>query len=535
MGGNHLYRVLDATCQVGRHLKWQAGQPQSAGDLIGEMDHFGIAEALVLDCLSRECHPAEGNRRVLEVTANEPRLHPAWAALPHGEPDEQPPPEQMLADMRRHRVGALFLLPGQHRFSLSDWCVDAFLEPLAEARAPVFINPTEIGPSGVPSDATDWDGVVALCRRWPTLPVIVSEYRIRRTSRIMYRALDACPNLHIELSACWLHRCIEYVAENWGAERLIFGSNWPSLGQGQTLAPLTTAELSDADKQRIAGDNLRALMSWCEPEHPQVELPPPADAFVAFAQTGSRPADMTFVDNHGHLGGRASHYHLPCCDLEGIVRDMDRLGVESTCAFCFTGVFGDEQPGNDAVIDAVRRYPDRFVGFTMLNPHRGRDEMLRELERCSAHGLRGVKLIPHYQGYPNEGDLVDVACQWAHDHSQIILNHHWGSPEQMERLVATYTDACFFTGHSTSAYADIMKRYANLYVCSCPLCPPRACEDMVAAIGSDRLMFGSDLQDLPIAWGLGPILFSRLPMADKKRILGGNLRRVLKQYSRPQE
>jgi hypothetical protein len=274
-------------------------------------------------------------------------------------------------------------------------------------------------------------------------------------------------------------------------------------------------------------------MAWCEPVHPQVTLPAPADEFVAFAQTGQRPATMTFCDNHGHMGGHLSHYHLPNCTLDGIVRDMDRLGVERACVFGFTGVTSDEQPGNDAVIEAVRRYPERFVGFTMLNPHRGRDEMLRELARCQAQGLRGIKLIPHYQGYPTEGALIDVACQWAHERRQIILNHDWGSLAQVERLVSTYPDACFFTGHSTAAYAGIMKRHANLYVCSCPLLQPRACENLVAAIGADRLMFGSDLQDLPIAWGLGPILFARLSPDDKRLILGENLRRILPQYSRP--
>jgi predicted TIM-barrel fold metal-dependent hydrolase len=76
-----------------------------------------------------------------------------------------------------------------------------------------------------------------------------------------------------------------------------------------------------------------------------------------------------------------------------------------------------------------------------------------------------------------------------------------------------------------------MKRFANLYVCSCPLLWPRACEDVVATIGADRLLFGSDLLDLPIAWGLGPILFARLPAAEKRMILGGNLQRILSRYS----
>ena len=49
-------------------------------------------------------------------------------------------------------------------------------------------------------------------------------------------------------------------------------------------------------------------------------------------------------------------------------------------------------------------------------------------------------------------------------------------------------------------------------------------------IGADRLLFGSDLMDLPIAWGLGPILYARISEADKRKILGGNLRRLMDQY-----
>ena len=78
-----------------------------------------------------------------------------------------------------------------------------------------------------------------------------------------------------------------------------------------------------------------------------------------------------------------------------------------------------------------------------------------------------------------------------------------------------------------------MRERDNLYICSCPLWDgPRGCENVVATIGANRLLFGSDLQDLPIAWGLGPILFAHLPADEKRLILGGNLRRVLETYSR---
>src|SRR5690606_33175192 len=96
---------------------------------------------------------------------------------------------------------------------------------------------------------------------------------------------------------------------------------------------------------------------------------------------------------------------------------------------------------------------------------------------------------------------------------------------------STYPDACFFTGHTTMAYADIMKKHENLYVCSCPVHTPRIVEQVVAAVGAERFMFGSDLTDLPVAWGFGPILFAHISEAQKRLILGENLRRVLERYS----
>src|SRR5690606_19549066 len=137
--------------------------------------------------------------------------------------------------------------------------------------------------------------------------------------------------------------------------------------------------------------------------------------------------------------------------------------------------------GNDIVSRDVNKYSDLFVGFTLLDPLRGEEKMVEELKRGAAQGMRGIKLIPTYQGYPVEGPLIEIACQWAHDHQQIIINHHWGSADQIEKLVSKYTKACFVTAHTTTAYADVMKKYPNLYVCSVPLLTPRACEEVVEA------------------------------------------------------
>jgi predicted TIM-barrel fold metal-dependent hydrolase len=526
------WNFFDARCKVGLHVRQTTPDrsPYSPEHLLGDMDHCGMAEALVLDCLSVENSPRDGNPRVLKACQGNPRLHPAWVALPPGS-DETPAPGEMLEQMRQNKVGALYLLPNQYRYSLGDWSIDELIEPMAAAGVPVFVSYDEVGPAGNRADLTDWDEVVALCRRWPTLPVTVSEFRIRRGQRALYKAFDACPNLRLEVSGYWLHHGIEYITRRWGAQRLIFGSNWPTHGIGLTLATVACAEIDDADKKKVAGDNLRNLIRWCEPAHPTVKPTPPADELVQWGRTGEKPAGVKLYDNHGHVGGTSGHYHVPDGGADALIREMDRFGIEQACVFSLSGVFTDEVYGNDRAIGYIRKYPDRFVGFTMLNPHRGPDFMRRELDRCAKLGMRGIKLIPTYQGYPEEGSNIDAACQWAHERKQLILNHEWGSPEQMRRLVSTYPDACFFTGHTTIKYAGVMKEYKNLYVCTCPVRDPRIVETVVDAIGADRFLFGSDLTDLPIAWGIGQILFAHIPEADKRKILGDNLKELLTRYS----
>ena len=40
------------------------------------------------------------------------------------------------------------------------------------------------------------------------------------------------------------------------------------------------------------------------------------------------------------------------------------------------------------------------------------------------------------------------------------------------------------------------------------------------AVPAEKIVFGSDMPDLPLMFGMGPILCARIPDDDKRRILG---------------
>ena len=527
---------FDACCYLGRHVHKPEGQPETAEEILAAMDHFGIHEALVVDTLSRETNPMAGNRRIIERTRAHPRLHPAWAAL-MPQSRELPPPREFVAQLREAGVGAVFLFYGQFDIRLEDWGIDPLLEELAAVRCPVVLCPVNWREGGH-QDATDWHNVVRICRKFPDLPVIVTEARVYKSQRAVWAALAACPNLKIDLSALWLARSIEFVCREFGADRLVWGSQLPERTPGAPLMQLNYSLIRKDELALIAGGTMRKLLSW-NPKirfvGESVKLSPPSDSIHRAARECTGALDGTplagerFYDCHGHIGWATPH-HVTWHKLEELVREMDLFGVQVCCVFGLEGVFGDETYGNDEVADAVRRFPNRFIGFTMVNPNHGERAMREELERGLAMGMKGIKLIAWYQGYPTEGPLIDVACEFAHRHRQFILNHSWGSAAQMERLCKTYPDACFFAGHTTREYAQLVKRVDNLFICTCPLLGWHQTEEYVELYGADRLLFGSDLTDLPIGWGMGQIAYANIPEADKRLILGGNLKRLMDKY-----
>ncbi|HIE26554.1 TPA: hypothetical protein EYP66_04645 [Candidatus Poribacteria bacterium] len=544
---------FDACCYIGRHVHKPDGQPETTEEILAEMNHFGIHEALVIDVLSRETNPMAGNERIIQRTKNHPRLHPAWAGLmTHSR--ELPPPRELVARMEELGVGALFLFYGQFDIRLDDWGVDDLLEALQELRVPVFLCPNNWREPGR-IDLTDWSNVVRICRKFPELPVIVTENRTYKSQRAGYAALEACPNLKFDLSSWWLHRRIEFICGEFGAERLVWGSQLPERNPGVPMMQLNYSDISPQELSLIAGGNMRNLLSWNKNikfVNDQATLSEPIDSLHRAARERLSLKDEKFYDCHGHIGWCTPHHVVVHPHLlpspqagersgvrpffkgeeniaEDLVREMDKFGIQVCCVFSLEGIFSDETYGNDVVAAVVKKYPDRFIGFTLLNPNHGERLMRKEMERGLEMGMRGIKLISAYHGYPTEGPLIDVACEFAHQHGQFILNHHWGSPQQIERLCKTYPNACFFTGHANAEYGEVTKRVDNLFICTCPFLSWGQTEQFVKIYGSDRILFGSDLTDLPIAWGLAPIFYAKIPEADKCKILGENLKALMNQ------
>jgi predicted TIM-barrel fold metal-dependent hydrolase len=240
-------------------------------------------------------------------------------------------------------------------------------------------------------------------------------------------------------------------------------------------------------------------------------------------------SDELVIDAHAHMGV-IRDYHVPQPGADRLVSYMDRYGIDQACVFGFAGVMSDFVWGNDLVIEAVKRFPSRFVGYATLSANYPED-LVPELDRTDRLGLLGIKLITSYQGHPEETERLNPVYEWANSKGRIILSHQWGSAEFLDRIAGTYRDACFVIGHLNFSYAETVRRRDNVFTTTTFVPWPGAVTRAVAAFGAENVLFGSDFPDLDVSLNLGPLLTAPISDKDKRMIVRLNMQRLLRDYA----
>jgi len=239
---------------------------------------------------------------------------------------------------------------------------------------------------------------------------------------------------------------------------------------------------------------------------------------------GERLSGEVLLDCHAHIG-RHSDYVIPRNRPEELAEEMRRLNIRGAFVFQFTGgTCGEVEYGNDLIAEACLQLPGRFLGLTMVNPMFER-EVFPELERCRKRGFVGIKLIPHYQGYPPDGVLLEQICAYAHENNMPVLNHAWGA--LLEQWLRKYPRCQFITGHWDPARGPLTKQYDNLWICTCLPIAHESFERGLREMRVERVLWGSDMSDLQFGVGLGPILMARVDDEVKRRVIGLNMLELL--------
>jgi len=239
------------------------------------------------------------------------------------------------------------------------------------------------------------------------------------------------------------------------------------------------------------------------------------------------------VDAHVHIG-KSTRLQIDATG-EMLVRIADRMGFDRICCTDLTALFYDMNEGNRLLAAEMRAFPDRILGWASLHSTRFGQAALDELQRCrDEYGMRGLKIYSTPETSIAEPAMIPILEKCV-ELGFPILGHT--TPQECEYLLTAVPEARVIMAHGGGqpfAKGDwnraIMaaQRHPNLYLdTACSTVDTGFVEACVAALGPERIIFGTDTPLLDPWPQLVKIRDTRLDDRARSLIFGGNILRLM--------
>jgi uncharacterized protein len=148
-------------------------------------------------------------------------------------------------------------------------------------------------------------------------------------------------------------------------------------------------------------------------------------------------------------------------DIERLIGHLDEAGVARAVVFSFGARPYGCDPDDDAVIDAVSRYPDRFVPFHVVDPFGGPAARDRARGRILEDGFRGLKMLPAYNHLALDDSRLYPIYALAEDLQVPLVVHtggtrirdilmRWQDPLLLDPVGAAFPDLKLWIAHCGS-------------------------------------------------------------------------------------
>lgn len=244
------------------------------------------------------------------------------------------------------------------------------------------------------------------------------------------------------------------------------------------------------------------------------------------------PTGTWVFDAHAHIGVDLDGRRM---SVEGMKARLEAAGASHSIVFPLNdpNARDDYSGPNDIIWEAHEEYPDTFIPFFRLNPHK---DYASEFDRCVSRGFRGLKLHPVSQEFELDDKRVVRLFEMAAEVDLPVLVHAGigmqrivepllrtverlpelrlilGHAAMIELLAATRA----FKDHPNVLFETSVVRATDLYVLFCSL-------------EAGRICYGSDIPygDLPstLHATLGAADAAGLTEEEISGVLSSNIRR----------
>lgn len=243
-----------------------------------------------------------------------------------------------------------------------------------------------------------------------------------------------------------------------------------------------------------------------------------------------------------HLGA-PWHLFVHGWELADIMRLMDRLGIQRAYSIHHHWLAGRFAEAGAASARAYEDSGGRIPFLAVHDPRQERDS-LSAIGAWTGHpGLIGLKIHPSFHGLSADDERYRPAWELARAHQFPLISHTWSvtdnpvqrlsEPRLFERYVGEYQDVPFVLAHSGGRgegrhqAVALAQKYPNVYL---DLAGDIFCRtlipDLVASIGADRVLFGSDQPWVDPRANLLRVVLADIPEEAKRLILGRNALRL---------
>lgn len=246
--------------------------------------------------------------------------------------------------------------------------------------------------------------------------------------------------------------------------------------------------------------------------------------------------DFPVYDMHGHMGSHyAIHFYRHTPEL--MAEHLRKAGVKHLAFSHHHVIMGNMR--NAAVAEICKRFPDlyrMYVGIVPAFPENIKED-LAMFDQWTPYAI-GLKFLPDYYRIPVTDKRWEPALKFADERKLPILVHTWGSSQYdggpvMLEVAQKYPNAKFFLGHSLYGnweYAERLVKETNNNVWLELTAIPgerKNIEMLVEKVGSERILFGTDLPWFDEFQGIGGVLSADISDDDKRNILCRNAETIL--------
>lgn len=244
---------------------------------------------------------------------------------------------------------------------------------------------------------------------------------------------------------------------------------------------------------------------------------------------------MRIIDAHAHM-----EIYSPQGiedSPEKVLRYMDSAGIEKACISTYTNYPGMNPESMEFYQESCKKAKGRFIPFLRLDPGYG-ERALRALELAvERYDFRGVKLHPvDYSLAPFEETTIKILEMAAYYDIPTLFHcsdEMMCLPLQIEWAAEACPGSKIILGHMGGFFhhedaINVAKRNDNIYLETCEQPYSSLIKKAVAEIGSERVLFGTDMPtDNPVL-EVTKVKLAGLSAEDEENIFCNNICKLVK-------